>query len=718
MILTTALAFLLAAPSCGPGNVAHAKHVAGVGVRGDPSRLTDGGMPEDGTVWNAPEAVILENERSTLVVDLGSETEVRALLLQADNDDVYHIEGSTDGARFGEIWVVPDLPGQAGLRTRGGRLPAPTFVRYLRVRASGGDGRYSVSELKAFCVVPHPPSPPPAAPAETPGWWGRLNDASMLEIKRAIAALATVLLLVSWVLERRGGAAGAVQGSRAKAPRLRRLGDALLLALAVVSLAAWWNLFRFHFDSYVHTWDTWHYDVGAKYFRELGYTGLYEATAAAEIELGLSDDVAARRLRNLVTNRLESTGRVLSDPRAPKARFSPERWASFLKDIAWFRGLMSRQRWAEMQEDHGYNATPVWGIAGSLLANLGPSEYTVPFLLLLDPLLLVLVWVAVFWAFDWRSASVAAIWWGTNYPARFWWNGGSFLRMDWLFFMVLGICLLRKARPAGAGFALAYAALLRIFPGFVLAGLVLRALVRMVTTRSLAPTSEEKRLAAGAALAIALLVPVATLVAGGVSCWPGFVENSRKHLATPLTNNMGLRTILSFTGRGRAVYTRDFHLEDPFGAWKEARLAAFASRRLVYAALLLGFVALLSRAVTKLETWEAAVLSAGLIFFAAELTCYYYSAFLVLGFLWRRRRLLGIGLLALSFATLVVPFELDWDDDRFTVISVLVLAYLVAATLLAVRPPEPEPVAPLGRAGSLVSSPRPKSKKRKQKRRT
>ena len=67
-----------------------------------------------------------------------------------------------------------------------------------------------------------------------------------------------------------------------------------------------------------------------------------------------------------------------------------------------------------------------------------------------------------------RVAAVAILLWATNYPARFYWNGGAFLRMDWLFFLVAGISCLKKNRPGLGGFALGLATLLRIFPGAVL----------------------------------------------------------------------------------------------------------------------------------------------------------------------------------------------------------------------------------------------------------
>src|SRR5262249_51976159 len=187
--------------------------------------------------------------------------------------------------------------------------------------------------------------------------------------------------------------------------------------------------------------------------------------------------------------------------------------------------------------DHGYNGTPVWGIAGGILANLAPaSSGYIRFLGILDSFLLCVMWGVVGWAFGWRAMCVALLYWGTNLPARYWWNGGAFLRMDWLFVLVLSICLVRPGRLVSGGFGFAYAGLLRIFPAVAVSGLVLKALVGMWRARRWVLSAEHKRFALGCLLALAVLWPTAALVARdhrlGLDSWSGFVDNSRKHLGT------------------------------------------------------------------------------------------------------------------------------------------------------------------------------------------
>ena len=188
-----------------------------------------------------------------------------------------------------------------------------------------------------------------------------------------------------------------------------------------------------------------------------------------------------------VTNELGPSDAILANPGLCKDHFTPERWKAFRDDIRFFRGRFSYERWDESQTDHGYNGTPVWGIAGRLVANTGQLDCTEDRCTSpgSTPGLLSLMWAIALWAFGWRPTCVALMWWGLDFPARFYWNGGSMLRYDWLFWLVVGICLLKKRYHFAGGMALTYATLLRIFPGFVVAALILKALARIVRLRRL-----------------------------------------------------------------------------------------------------------------------------------------------------------------------------------------------------------------------------------------
>ncbi len=270
-------------------------------------------------------------------------------------------------------------------------------------------------------------------------------------------------------------------------PRMhRRLRDALLGTLAALSALCWSNFFQFHFSQYFHPSDLYHYYVGAKYFTELEYTNLYECTAAADIAAGFQEQVATREIRDLGSNTIATTQAIIADPTRCTQHFSTARWTEYQRDIAWFRDRLSETQWVKIYVDHGYNATPAWGILGIAIANAVPSTGSwILVVTLLDWLLLAAMWGFVWRAFGWRPMCVALIFWGTNYLSHYGWNGGSYLRQDWLALLVIGICCIRMDRPLAGGFALACATLSRVYPVFVLIALGLKAAWEVAQRRRL-----------------------------------------------------------------------------------------------------------------------------------------------------------------------------------------------------------------------------------------
>src|SRR5215471_17768827 len=125
-----------AAAPCGTENLlAGKKPSASQGVKGDLGQLTDGTVGPEGTQWDAPVTVTLENTNSSITFDLGEVRTVSALVMQADANDTYKVMGSVDGspASYKLLVELPNVVNSGhGLRTRANQIP-PTDVRYLRV---------------------------------------------------------------------------------------------------------------------------------------------------------------------------------------------------------------------------------------------------------------------------------------------------------------------------------------------------------------------------------------------------------------------------------------------------------------------------------------------------------------------------------------------------------------------------------------------------------
>ena len=488
---------------------------------------------------------------------------------------------------------------------------------------------------------------------------------------------------------------GAWLRRQARPDAFRRQRDALLLVLGLASGLAWWSFGQFHFPRYVHPADIFHYYMGAKYFPELGYTGLYECVAIADLDVGRAFAARNPRIRNLGTNFLEPIGPVLDDPARCVQRFTPQRWYAFRRDAHAFRSRLPPDVWRKLRTDHGYNGTPVWGILGSTLANTGPATPgRLLALALLDPVLLLVMWGCVAWAFGWRVLCVALMFWGTNHTAQFPWTGGSYLRQDWLAAAVAGICCLRRDRPTAGGFLLATSALLRLFPALLLGGLALQAAARMLRRRRWTLSPSHGRVALGGLLAAAILLPLSAVVAGGFGVWPAFVANSRLHLDTPLVNHVGLRTALSHDSASRAELSFDAAADDPYADWKAARRDTFERRRALFAALVLAFAVLLALAAERHEDWIAAVLGIGLLPVAGEVTSYYYGILLGYAFLCPLRPGIGAALCALAaFSWLSVEIW-HWADSSLVATSLAATAFVLYATLSVLRAPPSDSVAP------------------------
>src|SRR5262249_17340754 len=148
------------------------------------------------------------------------------------------------------------------------------------------------------------------------------------------------------------------------------------------------------------------------------------------------------------------------------------------------------------------------------------------------------------------------------------WTGGAFMRQDWLFFLVLSACLVRKRYYVLGGAAFAYSTLLRVFPVFFLSGWAVVAGVYVWKHKRMAP--HHLRVMLGGLGATAALFSISVAVAG----WPSYSEFTRHillHNRTPLTNNMGVQTVLAHSAEGRMELVQDEKHTDPFDDWKRMR---------------------------------------------------------------------------------------------------------------------------------------------------
>jgi hypothetical protein len=554
---------------------------------------------------------------------------------------------------------------QAGLDEA--RVMFPRAANRMRRHARTSTKALSILLLAAGIITAGPAL---ATSAEAGPAGPLLTPQRVAALKCAVAACTSLLLLWGIAL-RRAGRAGACT----------RLRDALLLALGVLGVLGWWNFLQFRYQpGYGHPLEIYHYYIGSKYFDELGYTRLYACTTVADAESGLRDLASQRSIRNLETYERESAMHILRDPARCTRHFSPERWETFKHDVGWFRARVSEGMWRGALADHGYNPSPAWGALANLFVRDGPvsQEQLFP-VVLIDPLLVIVMWAFAWKAFGWRATCVAAVFWGTNLPADYLWTGGGFLRQGWLAAMVIGISCLRMRWMATGGFFLAVAALLRVFPVVTILAVAIGAGLAMARTRRFQLSPAHRRFALGCAAALAILIPLSFATAGGPRAWTDFAENIRFHASRPFATNVGLRMFASYEHETRLERIEQI-ASNPGRAWSEARMAAFARRRLLYACALIAYLALLARAVDRKEDWVAATLGTGAVIMLTSMSSYYFGVLLGFGFLWERRESIGAGLCGLSAAIWCIDWTWQQPDETYTWVSLATVLFVLAAT--------------------------------------
>lgn len=483
-----------------------------------PERLADGVRATSGDNWDTGVTSTFSDPNGVIEYDLGDVKPIRAIYLQGDNNDEYIFSGSTDGKQFDELWIAgPDgTPGMQGRSTNSLNASA----RYVRITARGGDHYYSIGEIQMFSDpnglgsssflsdsqgLPTPESIRGKSvlmvfafaiwlfinwrystsswtliTALLPAWVGYTLYAEVADIwpaqmrevalMRAIAAsLAALAVLRELVFKK-------------AYPAQRWTTSATLGIAAVLSFLSFFNLgapqFRDHKANqplFVHNFDMRVYYPVAKYFKELRYDGLYQASVAAYVydDPNVSiDSLNKVELRDLRTHRITRVEQVKQQIMDIPKRFSPQRWEEFKTDMRYFRQTMGIGDYLGSMKDHGGNATPFWtAIAHILFAQTTANNSTLTLGGMLDPVMLIIAFVAMWRSFGVRSALMSVVIFGANDFYMFGSNwAGATLRHDWMVYLALGICALKTKRWTVGGVFLALSAAIRAFPAFAMVG--------------------------------------------------------------------------------------------------------------------------------------------------------------------------------------------------------------------------------------------------------
>src|SRR5690606_7448683 len=128
-----------------------------------------------------------------------------------------------------------------------------------------------------------------------------------------------------------------------------------------------------------------------------------------------------------------------------KERFTPERLEEFKHDLDEFGTWSSKKEWRILFKDKGFNGTPFYAtVCKPLIAMIDVNLDGLKRLAKIDPILMLIAFGVVGWAFGARQAAIMAIFFCVFFPNRFVHMGGSILRFDYVATLMIGLAALKK----------------------------------------------------------------------------------------------------------------------------------------------------------------------------------------------------------------------------------------------------------------------------------
>jgi poly-gamma-glutamate synthesis protein (capsule biosynthesis protein) len=399
--------------------------------------------------------------------------------------------------------------------------------------------------------------------------------------------------------------------------------NAFLILLAALSVPSYFDFGTFRYGRYINPHDVFHYYIGAKYSREISYADLYRCTLLADMEG--KKVFKGPNIRNLDTHGFEPVAGALRQGEEIKQRFSPGRWNEFKHDILFFESIMPARKWNQILTDKGYNATPVWNSVARFLTNRASTDNWLALnaLLLIDPLLMSLAFAALWWAFGWRVAFFAAIYFDTNFMGSFVHIKGALLRLDWVMLLVIATCLLKKGRYKSAGVVMAYSSMARVFPAIFMFGIGTKLIFRAIeyvreaarTRKFIALNEQDRRYIAfllAFAIACAALAAIATIDDGGIARWHSFSQKISVHNSDISTTRVGFKYIFL----------------SPFKTFGE-KVNGFKEHTTLWRLLMAVLLILAAFPTRRIEDYETIPYGFAPAFFLTAPTFYYYVMLVV-----------------------------------------------------------------------------------------
>lgn len=460
--------------------------------------------------------------------------------------------------------------------------------------------------------------------------------------------------------------------------------------------------------AWFHVHDIYHYYMGTKYFKEVGYSGLYEATVIADYEddpSGFNREAYIRDLRD--NTDLRKRWSVLLERERIVAPFSKERWKEFKRDLEVFRDY-NPPIWhsSRIHTDHGYNGTPLTTTVLGLIANYQPLELGafISIIKWFDLYLLLLV-VALMGSFQgWSGALTFAFFWFVNPLNDYSLVGGAYLRYNYFVTLALAILFFQERKLAWSGFFFAVSSLFRIFPAFFFSGLFAYHLISR-DRRSL--LVRNRRLYLSFLITCILTVGATAFVKtpSGECAWIAFYKRMGANTPFHAINLIGLKYPFSYSYE-RSVYTNQ---PDLLGSswghvpqndyWIEEVPRTFEQRKTGYYLSAISMLVLAVLFLRRIAEEETFFLGIPLSFILLVMGQYYYCMLSLIPVIFRADRrasvALGAFMLLCALAAAMEPL-LELPDLQYVVINLLVLLFVTTVLALKIAWPHVALRQPVG----------------------
>lgn len=205
-------------------------------------------------------------------------------------------------------------------------------------------------------------------------------------------------------------------------------------------------------------WGIYHYYIGSKYIKELGYFDLYSCTLETKSPALKSIII----VRDLYSYQLVTTHDV---KRCPNENFSADRWKSFVSDVTSITNRADSAYWEYVLTDKGFNPPPFWTAIAQPIADVfSPNNTVVYFFLFNLDILFISLASLIIIQFYGKKLGLLTFALSLFYFGTFNTLTNNFIQFAWYPLIVTSLLYWQKNKYASSGVALGFASGLQTFP--------------------------------------------------------------------------------------------------------------------------------------------------------------------------------------------------------------------------------------------------------------